>query len=240
MSRSFAELRERLLRAGVAPQHVRRYLAELADHLADLRAEEERAGASAVDAERSALARLGGIEALAAAMIDQRRFQALSARAPWAAFALAPLAVLAGAYFIAGTILLTGWKIFLPQSASPFVGPLHGLAIPYFAVGRMDYFLAPVLVGWAIAILAARQRSPRIWPIAGLVLIALAGGGAHFNATASAVAGGARHFAVGFGLLPPPGGLADDLRHAALIFVLTALPYLLWRLRRSESPTATI
>src|ERR1700730_5057535 len=63
MAKPFHELRERLLRAGVAPRHVRRYLAELADHLADLRAEEERAGA--LDAERAALARLGGIDALA-------------------------------------------------------------------------------------------------------------------------------------------------------------------------------
>ena len=44
MSKPFGELRERLLRAGVAPRHVRRYLNELDDHLADLRAEEERAG----------------------------------------------------------------------------------------------------------------------------------------------------------------------------------------------------
>ena len=36
----FPELRERLLRAGVAPRHVRRYLNELGDHFTDLRAEE--------------------------------------------------------------------------------------------------------------------------------------------------------------------------------------------------------
>jgi len=32
----FEELRERLLTAGIAPRHVRRYLAELSDHLDDL------------------------------------------------------------------------------------------------------------------------------------------------------------------------------------------------------------
>ena len=36
------ELRERLLRAGVAPRHVRRYLTELREHWADLTAEEGR------------------------------------------------------------------------------------------------------------------------------------------------------------------------------------------------------
>ena len=42
MPKHFHELRERLLNAGVAPRHVQRYLKELADHLADLRAEEVR------------------------------------------------------------------------------------------------------------------------------------------------------------------------------------------------------
>ena len=62
MSKPFNELRERLLRAGVAPRHVRRYLKELADHLADLREEEKVAGRSLQDAESAALARLGSID----------------------------------------------------------------------------------------------------------------------------------------------------------------------------------
>ncbi|MGO8720256.1 MAG: permease prefix domain 1-containing protein [Acidobacteriaceae bacterium] len=72
MPKPFYELRERLLRAGVVPRHVRRYLAELTDHLADLRAEEERAGRSRAEAESAALVRLGGIDDLSRAMIDQR------------------------------------------------------------------------------------------------------------------------------------------------------------------------
>src|SRR5438552_2322388 len=90
MAKPLNELRERLLRAGVAPRHVRRYLAELADHLADLRAEEERAGRSRADAESAALARLGGVDNLAKAMIEQRQFQSWCVRAPWAMFCLAP------------------------------------------------------------------------------------------------------------------------------------------------------
>jgi hypothetical protein len=39
MPKPFDELRERLLRAGIAPRYVRRYLSELADHLADISAE---------------------------------------------------------------------------------------------------------------------------------------------------------------------------------------------------------
>ena len=101
MAKPFNELRERLLRAGVAPRHVRRYLTELADHLADLRAEEERAGRSRADAESAALIRLGGMDDLAKAMTEQRQFQSWCVRAPWATFGLAPLFLLAGAWFVA-------------------------------------------------------------------------------------------------------------------------------------------
>ena len=51
MAKQFNELRECLLRAGVAPRHVRRYLSELGDHLADLKAEERKAGRSRAEAE---------------------------------------------------------------------------------------------------------------------------------------------------------------------------------------------
>jgi hypothetical protein len=84
MSKPFSELRERLLEAGIAPRHVRRYLRELADHLSDLKAEEERSGQSRVDTESAALRRLGRIDDLASAMIERREFQSWAVRAPWA------------------------------------------------------------------------------------------------------------------------------------------------------------
>src|SRR5450631_1323385 len=175
MPKSFHELRERLLRAGVAPRHVRRYLNELADHLADLRAEEERAGRSAADAESAALARLGSMDDLAKAMIEQRQFQAWSVRAPWAMFGLAPLLFLAGAYVVALLILWSGWKIFLPGADTPFVR-IDGFAAFYFGAGRLFYFCAPLLIGWGIGFIAARQRLKALWPVVGLVLTAWMGG----------------------------------------------------------------
>ena len=83
MATQFHELRERLLRAGVAPRHVRRYLGELADHLADLTEEEQRAGRNLIEARSAALVRLGKTEDLARAFLEQRQFQSWSARAPW-------------------------------------------------------------------------------------------------------------------------------------------------------------
>src|SRR2546423_11577805 len=138
MAQPFNELRERLLRAGVAPRHVRRYLNELADHLADLRTEEERAGRSRADAESAALIRLGGMDDLAKAMTEQRHFQSWCGRAPWAMFGLAPLLFLAEAYFVACLFLGGGWGGLHTGDGIPFNGipprPIHGVAAILFPV----------------------------------------------------------------------------------------------------------
>jgi len=249
MLKPFSELRERLLRAGVAPRHVRRYLGELADHFDDLRTEEERAGRSRTDAESAALNRLGGIDALARAMISQRQFQSLSARAAWAAFAITPVILLTMAYLVAGFILVTGWALFLPGSETPFV-PVRGFAAIYFGVGRWIYFYAPVLIGWAIGLLAARQRSRAIWPAVGLLLIACIGGTtAVHTARTTSTSVGIGHFSGTSGSihmdLANGAQLHNSLAglpHVLLILALTAMPYLiwqlLWRFRHARSVSA--
>ncbi len=237
MAKPFHELRERLLRAGVAPRHVRRYMAELADHLADLRAEEECAGRSRADAESAALLRLGGMDDLAKAMIGQRQFQSWCVRAPWAMFGLVPLIVLAGAWFVALFILWSGWKIFLPGSNTPFVR-IDGFAIFYFGVGRLLYYGAPILVGWGIGLMAIRQRVKAVWPTVGLVLIAWMGGTAQVHASRTAVPSGLGHLRLDFALGPSVPGISDSLFHALVILSLTVLPYLLWRLQRAHSLSA--
>ena len=171
MQKRLVELRERLLRAGVAPRHVRRYLRELADHFADVRAEEEALGKSKTEAEAAALERLGSSEQLAQAMIAKPELRAWSARAPWAVFGAGPVACLAATYGTACAILFTGWRIFVPGSATPFVA-IDGWAIPYFGVGRMLYWGGPLVVGWSIALLAARQRMRALWPAIGMVVVA--------------------------------------------------------------------
>jgi hypothetical protein len=225
VAKSFNELRERLLRAGVAPRHVRRYLSELADHLADLRAEEQLAGLDRTDAESAALMRLGGVDALAKAMIEQRQLQSWCSRAPWAVFSLGPLIVLAVAYLVAGLILWSGWKIFLPGSQTPFV-PTQGLSVLYFAIGRLDYFFAPVLIGWGIGLFAARQRSMPFWPAVGLLLNALISSAVQFHAVRPQVPGADGQVSVGF-------TLASGLGHAFGILLLTMAPYVLWQIART-------
>lgn len=237
MKRLFDALRERLLLAGVAPRHVRRYLAELADHVADLRAEEERAGRDGAQAEAAALARLGGIDALARAMTERRQLRSWCARAPWAMFGVAPLLLLAGAYLVACLILWSGWRILLPESVTPFV-PTGGFAVYYFGVGRALYFTAPLLVGWALALLAARQRLGAGWPAAGMALMAVAGEMAHVQTFHAAGAGPGGRVSMFFSLDPSVQELYQGLLRVGAFLMFTLLPYLLWRRQRSRARSA--
>ena len=240
MSKPFDEVRERLLQAGVAPRHVRRYLGELADHLSDLRAEEERAGLGRGEAERAALLRLGGAEELSRAMIEQRQFRAWSVRAPWAAFGVMPVCALAALYFAACLVLWSGWMIFVPGADTPFGGRAHGFPNIYFQAGKALYYGAPLVVGWAVDWMAIRQRAKAAWPIAALVMIAWIGGAAQVQAGRTEVPGGFGHIRMDFARMAVADGTPDIVLHTLLLHTFTTLPYLLWRMRMARSPAVSI
>lgn len=239
MAKPFDELRERLLRGGVAPRHVRRYLSELVEHLADLRAEELRAGRSPTDAQSAALVRLGGMDNLASAMINQRQFQSWSSRAPWAVFCVAPPFLLACAYFIALAILWYGWNLFMPGADTPFGtaprGLFYRLSNLYFQADKLYYFSAPILVGWGIALIAARQRMKFTWAIVGSVLVALMGGTGQVHAGRAALQSGLGHISMDFSHYRPFHVFA---MHVFAIVLITFLPYFFWQLRKARAFSA--
>ena len=160
--------------------------------------------------------------------MEQSRFQSLCIRAPWAMFSFGPVLFLAAAYAVACLILWSGWKMFLPGADTPFV-PVDGPAIIYFQAGRLLYFAAPVLVGWAIALIAGRLRVNAVWPTVGWILIALIGGTIQVHTGRPAVPGGAGHVSIGFSLGASAQAIPDGLLHALVYLSLTALPYLFWR-----------
>ena len=161
--------------------------------------------------------------------MEQSRFQSWCVRAPWAMFGLAPVALLAAAYLVACFILWSGWKIFLPGADTPFGGRIDGLAMPYFQLGRLIYFSAPIVIGWAIAVTAGRLRLKAVWPAVGWILIALIGGTAQVHASRT-VTGGFGHIRMDFALGTFDHSIPDGLVHALVILSLTVLPYLVWRL----------
>src|SRR5271169_6849400 len=109
----FNRLSERLLHAGIAPRHVRRYERELSDHFDDLVREEKAGGAARDLAETRALSRLGNDEDLANAMLSRPELRSLTARYPWAVFGIGPILLLA--LSIAGGLYLEAWLLNLPS-----------------------------------------------------------------------------------------------------------------------------
>ena len=242
MPKPLRELRERLLRAGVAPRHVGRYLRELTEHLADLTAEEIAAGRSGAEAENAALTRLGNIDELAEAMIRQRQFQSWASRAPWLTFGAGSLAALTVAYFISCALLLCGWKLFLPSATTPFghaLSGMHAFAKLYFVADKSWYFGAPIVVGVGIAIVAIRQRLTSVWLVIGLLLEAYMGATARIYANHVPVHD---KFTVSMSFFSLPSSHAaasGELLYAVVIFSLSILPYIAWRFRDAYSPRSS-
>jgi hypothetical protein len=169
----FDALRERLLRAGVAPRHVRRYLRELDDHLADLIDAQRVAGHNEIDAAIRAQALLGGDDELAAAMLCDPRFRSWVSRAPWLVFGLVPPVGIVAAFFAAALPLVLARLYELAGHANRAApGWFQSLAqdIALFANLVLAPGLAALLV-WA----ACRQRLSWRWPLLGIAIVTLRG-----------------------------------------------------------------
>ena len=227
MPKVFETLRERLLVAGIAPRHVRRYLAELNDHLADLRAQ-------GLD-EATALARLGTLDDLAKPMVERPEFRSWIARWPGATFLLAPVAAMVAVFWAMFGVLLA--------IALPFEWPRGGVEPMWFqtlaqAAVVLQVFVAPILVGWAMSMLAVEHRLPVRWPLIGLTLFAFVAGALDLQVIFPKVAGDHGELRIGFGWVPP-FRLGDDgpgkfALHGLVNLLLTAGPYLAWRRLRSN------
>ena len=180
MIRRFEALQHRLLRAGVASRHVRRYLRELEDHFADLVHEESGARGSAEAAQALALARLGSVDDLAEAMLAHPETRSWTGRAPWATLFVGPTMLLAlgGLLVILASVCgnLANYAAFLGLDRYSQL-PLAWLNDLAPAMAVIDQFILPILVSWSIALIALRQRSDPLWPTLGLLAVATLGAG---------------------------------------------------------------
>lgn len=176
----FDRLSERLLTAGIAPRHVRRYVRELSDHFDDLVREEKDSGAGCELAETRALSRLGREEDLADAMLARPELRSLTSRFPWAVFGLGPIALLAlsvvGGIFleiwiINHTSFVWAWFHMQPSPATALVATKV-----YTAYNTLIVFGGPLLFAWVFTWIGARQRMPKAWIIAGVAIVCVAGG----------------------------------------------------------------
>jgi hypothetical protein len=225
MSQPFENVRERLLRAGIAPRHARRYATELREHLADLVEQERASGHDAKQAQLRAVALMGNDAQLAQAMIDKGAPRSLAVRAPWAIFAMLPVMILLALIVAIGVLMA---HLLLPFSGvSPVDMPQGYRALVAGASVVANYLIAPLLAAGCIAI-ALRQRLASAWVWVGLVLVALLGGvfGFHMHTISS---GGAIYsvMAVAYEHGHPslPATLSMVGLRAAILFAMAATAY---------------
>jgi hypothetical protein len=171
MPQHFEGLQERLLRAGIAPRHVRRYARELEDHFSDLIAMQKERGYDEPDASLRARALLGDDDELAEAMLATKQFRSLTARAPWLVFGiLPPLMIL---------VLLLVVGLGMAAVSIPLHGP--GTPLPSWCVPAAsaiclasNYAIGP-LAALLVLVTAWRQRFSGRWPLLGVMAAALFG-----------------------------------------------------------------
>jgi hypothetical protein len=161
MSAPFEALEDSLLRGGIAPRHVKRYLRELGEHLSDLAEAQAAAGHDGPTAAARARAALGPDDELAGAMLRQRDFRALSARFPWLVFGVFP--VLALPLAVLYHILLL---VVLEELSAPALFP----ALSEMVLFTGNFILVPA-IALLFVIIARRQRQSVVWPILSTALI---------------------------------------------------------------------
>ncbi len=165
-------LGERLLRSGIAPRHVRRYLRELKDHYNDAMQEELGKGADRATAEESAAKRLGEADHLVASALARPELLSWSRRWPWAVYGFGPLIIFPAA-FVATILAMVGlMRIVSPGTEHPLPEPLLEILKAFRFFGL---YVLPVIAASGFALLARRRGVTRGWAWATVALFTFVG-----------------------------------------------------------------
>lgn len=169
------ELRERLLRAGISPRAVDRYVSELQDHFDDLVDDLTADGLSPAVAQHIALRRLGDPDQLVVPMLADRHFRSLASRAPMLAWCALPLLGLASVAALLTVSIVVAVRNGLPPAD---LGALAGVLL----------LLAPIAIGWGLAVDAFRRRATLMWPALGIACTIGLGAALQLQVDATAIA----------------------------------------------------
>lgn len=164
-------LRRSLLRGGVAPRYVRRYVAELSEHYEALEREELAAGFGRKQAALRARARLGDDANLQASVLSRRACMSFSRRHPVTCFVALPIAILlAGKALVA--IGAAGAGLWLSGSARSQFSDGSGAVLAGFVHFAFRYAV-PLAITFGYCVVAEWRGCRLIWPLAACLILAI-------------------------------------------------------------------
>ena len=243
----FDRLTERLLHAGIAPRHVRRYVRELSDHFDDLVRMETADGAPRELAETKALSRLGNDDDLANAMLSRPELRSFMARYPWAVFGAGPILMLglgvAAALFLEfGLLTFLNWMLhavigYTPGTSAAKVANAK-IATEIFTVyNTIAIYGAPLLLAWLFTRAGTQQRMPMAWIVTGVVLVSILGGFQNLVFYDTGCKGCGR-LMVESALFPPFQHFAEGLARAVMNLAIVGSVWWLSERRKASSAIA--
>jgi hypothetical protein len=225
----FSELREGLLRAGVATRKIRRAILEIESHFQQLVDEEVARGTSDHCARSEAHRRLGSNHTLVQHYAARPEFRAWSRRWPAIWFTLVALAAYVALSISSLAILHTVVEHMRDYLRHVYIAPQVTYRID-LAARIVFLWLFPWFVAIAFAVLAYRRRVALHWPVVGIVVISILA--SLINVTVTLTGGptpGEYGAGIGFSTQSLPG----QMTRAAIIASLVAVP--LWlAMRRLE------
>lgn len=219
----FDPLTERLLQEGIAARHARRVVIELREHWQDIVAELESAGQSQEQAEAAADERLGSDDQFVECMLARHELRSWACRRPWLAFTLLPLLGFVAVFALSIAVLIGTLNITRALAINPAASP----ALRWLSAALMAnaLWVAPLAAAGTGCVLAARQRAPSRWAVAGAVVIgllaALTQGSVRFSATEPHTVA-----ALGFGINPDT--LRSAVTRGCIMLPAVLLPYFWW------------
>jgi hypothetical protein len=233
LDQRFSELREALLRAGVASRSVRRAVLEIESHFQQLIDEESRRGHGDRDARIDAHKRLGTNQVLVQRYAARPELRAWSRRWPGICFVLLPLIVY---LLVSGAILMMA--LGLAQVFEPYLHRVH--IAPHVTYGIdlaariVLLWLFPWFVAAAFAVLAYRRRVGLRWPLIGIIAISVLASLTNVDVT---LTGGPTPGQVGAGIGFSTQSLPEHMTRAAILVLSALAPWWLGmrRLRRKYS-----
>jgi hypothetical protein len=232
-ARRFDNLREALLRAGVAPRHVRRALLEIEVHFRQLIDDALARGESGDGARIEARDLLGTDQALIQRYAGTPELRAWSSRWTAAWFTLVPLLIFAALFVATAAVLCL-----IVDQMSPYLHHVHVSARASYlidlAVRLVFLWAMPLSIAGAFAVLAYRRRIAPQWPVAGIIILC---GLASLINVNFVLTGGATPGQAGAGIGTSVDSLPGQMAHAVVIAMLVLGPlWLALRRFRRDGP----